>query len=180
MFLVIFSIIGVIIVIFKVAASKKKSDEEVEAFKRREASKTVMIKRQANEQFAMMKNKLDTLSKEKYELKKAVTTLAAFPGRKENFCTCEPGGTCTCEGYKNRIPDQRVRQENFTSLDLPIRPAQIMVAGAVGKAKKLKAEMALRGSAPGLPGVSGGMYGKESILSLEDVKEAFAPNRGRF
>jgi hypothetical protein len=54
-----------------------------------------------------------------------------------------------------------------------------MVAGAVGKAKQLRAEQALRGAAAGLPQPTGGMLGKEPILTAGG-KEAFRPNRGMY
>jgi hypothetical protein len=132
------------------------------------------------DKFARMNNEIKRLKKEKTAISEKFTKLAECPGVKERYCTCK-GKECTC-GNEAKQGEPFVRREDYAPIggSIPVRPEQNMVAGAVGKAKQLKAEAALRGAAMGLPMPKGPMLGKEPILTLDGTIEAFRPNRGRF
>jgi FtsZ-interacting cell division protein ZipA len=178
---IVIGVIGIIavagIVLVVLATQKKKQVEEfkkkqVEEFKKKqaEAYRARIIK----EKFNSMNNQIKTLKGENAKVSEKFTKLASCPGVKERYCTCT-GSKCSC-GNGNEFK----YKEKYQPASVPVRPEQNMVAGAIGKAKKLKAEAALRGAAPGLPMPTGSMFGKEAILSLDGVVEAFTPNRGRY
>lgn len=128
------------------------------------------------EKFNSMNRQIKTLKSENARVNEKFTKLASCPGVKERYCTCK-GPDCSCgNGEHNDVSTETYK--NMGSI--PVRHQQNMVAGAIGKAKKLKAEAALRGAAPGLPMPVGGMLGKEPILSLDGMIEAFMPNKGRY
>lgn len=153
----------------------RKSSEDYKSQKKAEQART-MIK----DKFAKMNNEINRLKREKAVVSERFTQLAACPGVKERYCTCTPGGECTCGKDKKAetyVPESDYKKEGA---NLPIRPAQNMVGNVVGKAKQLRAEAALRGAAQGLPMPTGPMLGKDPILTLDGTIEAFRPNTGRF
>jgi len=151
--------------------NKKKQQLQQQSMKARQLIK---------DKFARMNNEIKRLKKEKTAISEKFTKLAECPGVKERYCTCK-GEECTC-GNEAKQSEPFVRREDYAPMggSIPVRPEQNMVAGAVGKAKQLKAEAALRGAAMGLPMPKGPMLGKEPILTLDGTIEAFRPNKGRF
>jgi hypothetical protein len=157
--MILFFVVVVVVGIYFYSQSKKDMD----TFKRKELSKTDMVKDKAMQYYNEMKIELDRLSMKNSELDNTITTLTKFP-----------------DGNTNRLPEQRVRKENYMSVNFASIPSTPDLAISVGKAKKLRAENATgRLGLTNLPTPRGPMWGSESILSAPDVTEAFKQNRGR-
>lgn len=175
---IVIGVIGIIVVtgFVLVVLSMQKKKASAEEFKRKqqEAYRAKIIK----EKFNSMNKQIETLKGDNAIVTERFTKLASCPGVKERYCTCT-GSECSCgNGYTSK--EQFTRKEKYQPGYVPVRPEQNMVAGAIGKSRKLRAEAALRGAAMGLPMPTGPMLGKDPIISLEGAIEAFAPNRGRY
>lgn len=142
------------------AAEDKKKEEET-----REEYKKLQVKLA----------KVEAKAKRQAERFTKLTECPKSTGIKEKYCTCS-GDKCTCASEGTQTKEAYASPEGGM---IPVRPMVNMVAGAVGKAKQLRAEQALRGAAAGLPLPKGDMLGKEAILTAGG-KETFKPNKGMY
>jgi len=175
-YVIIIIVIVVLIIALVIGglAYKKFVIDKAEEFKKRVA----VVNRKHKEDYKRLQEKVAHVEKKAQLQAERFTRLAACPkssGIKENYCNCS-GDKCSCGKEGFRAKDAYAPAAGGI---IPVRPMVNMVSGAVGKAKQLRAEQALRGAAAGLPMPSGSMLGKEAILTAGG-RETFKPNRGMY
>ena len=160
--------------VFWIVKTVQSKNAEAEKYRKR----SIDMQRKQTEQYKKLQAKVAHVEKKARRQAERFTKLAACPkgsGIKEKYCTCS-GDKCTCGDAGSKAKEAYAAPVGGM---IPVRPMVNMVAGAVGKAKQLRAEQALRGAAAGLPQPAGGMLGKEPILTAGG-KETFKPNRGMY